>query len=328
MMWAVMGIGMLIQTIQGASQVNQQRQALLKQAAVSQQQLQNLRKGHESGLNIKKGSIMGGPSTSIYVEYPQKAHDNLQRMQTGNYSERMGLESQMRKDFGQMKESFFKENHYETNFGAQGKGEVLTDEKGRPKPKQGAESPQHRTARQSFESQQRSQLGAKHGQQTEQFMKSESSKVRSFLGEHAALLGDPVVQGELQKMVVSGKKRALKLQQDQDDERWKIDMPPTTEIQEAVQLGLNDLRQMEQRHVEAEEKSPDHQALIDYQHEFAQVAAREKDKIQDQKQSENFLMDPRKMMAMASAPPKPPRFDEVLPGYLTEQIFQLGIYEA
>ena len=30
MMWAVMGIGMLIQTIQGANQVNQQRQALEK----------------------------------------------------------------------------------------------------------------------------------------------------------------------------------------------------------------------------------------------------------------------------------------------------------
>ncbi len=328
MMWAVMGIGMLIQTIQGASQVNQQRQALLKQAAVNQKQLANLRKGAQSGLNIKKGAIMGGPSTSIYVEYPQKAHDGLQQMQRGNYAERMGLESQMRKDFGQMKDNFFKENHYETNFGSQGKGEVVKDQQGRPKVAKGPETPQHRAARQSFESQQRTQLGAKHSQQTEQFMKSESSKVRSFLGEHAAMLGDPVVQGELQKMVVSGKKRALKIQQDQDDERWKVDMPPTDEVQGAVQLGLNDLRQMEQRHMEAEENSPDHQALLDYQHEFAQVAAREKGKIQTEKQSENFLMDPRKMMAMASAPPKPPRFDEVLPGYLTEQVFQLGIYEA
>lgn len=328
MMWAVMGIGMLIQTIQGANQVNQQRQALLKQQKQTQAQINKLRKGLDSGLKIKKGAIMGGPSTSIYVEYPEQAHKNLHKMQSGNYSERMGLESQMRKDFGQMKDNFFKSNHYETSFGAQGKGEVLTDENGKPKVKQGPESPQHKAVRQNFEAQQRTQLGNKHAAQSEQFMKSEASKAKGFLGENAAMLGDPVVQGELQKMVVTGKKKALKIQQEQDDERWAAEMPPTEEIQGAVQMGLNDLRAMEQRHMEAEENSPDQEALLNYQQEFAQVAAREKDKIAEQKQSENFLMDPRKMMAMASAPPKTQRFDQVLPGYLTEQLFQLGIYEA
>lgn len=328
MMWAVMGIGMLIQTIQGASQANQQRQALMKQQAQTKKQIANLQKGFDSGLNIKRPTLMGRKALNLNINFPQSAHDGLHRLQSGNYAERMGLESSMRKDFSQMKDSFFKDNHYETSFGSQGQADVQTDESGRPKVKQGPESPQHKQARQNFEARQRTELGNKHMAQKDSFLKSEASKVKSFLGENAAVLGDPVVAGELQKMVVTGKKKALKLQQDQDDERWKMDMPPTEEIQNFVQLGLNDLRDMERRHVEAEERSPDHAALLAFEQDFAKLAAKEKEELKVEKASENFLMDPRKIMAMASAPPKPKPFDQVLPGYLTEQVLQLGIYEA
>ena len=88
--------------------------------------------------------------------------------------------------------------------------------------------------------------------------KQEAAKTKSFLADNAALLADAGVQAELQKMIVTSKKKALKLQQDQDDERWKSDMPPTKEIQETVELGLQDLRQMQQQHVESEMQSPDH----------------------------------------------------------------------
>ena len=326
-MWAVQGIGLLINTIQGISQQKQQNAQLQQMAQQNMAAANKLKAGMDKGLNIKPGGIMGGPSTSIYVDYPDKAFDNLHKMQTGNLSEKMGLESNLRKDFGELKNNFFKDNHFKTEFGAQGKGQVLLDDSGKPQVMKGPESADHKAVRESFESQNRLQLANKHAEQLDQFTKAEAEKCKAFLQNKAAHLTDPAVQNELQKMIVEGKKKSLKMQQDHEEERWRADMPPDAEIESQLQLGLSSKREMENRHVEAEEKSPDHQKILDYNMEFAAATAEEKNVINAKKSDDNFLLDPRKMMAMASAPPKQ-RFDEVLPGHLTESLFQLGVYQV
>jgi hypothetical protein len=191
----------------------------------------------------------------------------------------------------------------------------------------GAESADHRAVRESYEADKRLSLANKHADQLDQFTKAEADKCKNFLKDNMANLHDPAVQAELQKMIVAGKKKSLKIQQDHEEERWKSDMPPTEEIQGQVEMGMSSLRDMEKRHVEAEERSPDHQQILDYNQEFAAAAAEEKNVIQAKKSDENFLLDPRKMMGMLTEPPKQ-RFDQVLPGHLTHSLFQLGVYEV
>lgn len=325
MMWAVMGIGMLINTIQGASQVRQQSAQMNQLAQQNMAAANKLKAGMNNGLNLKGGGIMGGPSMSIHVDYPERAFKSLHDLQTGNLSERMGLESSLRKDFGELKNKFFKDHHYKTEFGAQGKGELVLNDHGKPQVMKGGENGDQRAVREHFEAQNRLALANKHAEQMDAFTKAEAEKCKSFLQNNQAHLTDPGVQSELQKMIVAGKKKSLKLQQEQDDERWKADMPE--EIQGEMQMGLQDLRNMEQRHVESEEKSPAHQEILDYNQEYAAACADQRAALAAKKSDQNFLMDPRKMMAMASAPPQP-RFDEVLPGHLTEQLFQMGIYQV
>ena len=332
MIWAVMGIGMLINTIQGAKvrgQMAKQNQALQQQFNQVKQEMARTSKSLKGGLdNFKSDRIGKSADLSIHVEYPEQSYKNLNNLQKNNLKQQMGKESQMRQDFNKVKEDFFKKNHYETEFGSQGKGRLLTDKNGKPKVRQGPESSQHQMVRQHHESSQRLKLANKHGQQMDSLTKQEAAKTKTFLGDNAALLADAGVQAELQKMIVTSKKKALKLQQDQDDERWKSDMPPTKEIQEAVELGLQDLRQMQQQHVESEMQSPDHQAILDYEKEFAAAVAEEKNRLASERSDDNFLMDPRRMMARAKSGPPKQRFDEVLPGYMTASLFQMGIYEV
>lgn len=332
MMWAVMGIGMLINTIQGAKM---RGQASRRGAALSQQMNQLKAEIDRTGKslsgskdNFKPRSLSRGPSFSIHVDYPDEAYKNLNKMQNKHLGERKKLTGTMRKDLSQMKDDFFKNNHYDTELGAKGEGTVRKGPDGKPRVKVGAESPQHAKARQLFESGQRLKLTNKHNVQMEQLTKQEAGKARRFLSDNASLLGDAGVQQELQKMIVSGKKKALKLQQDQEEERWRTDMPPSKEIQEAVGVGLQEVRQMESRHVAAEENSPDHQILLDFEQQFAAQMADERARAAAMKDEKQFLMDPRKMMQRAKSGPPKKRFDEVLPGYLTASLLQLGIYEA
>lgn len=332
MIWAVMGIGMLINTIQGAkmrSQANQQGAAIQQQMNQLKEEMGRTTDSLKGGLdNFRPRSISQSPSLSIHVDYPEKAYKNLNEMQSKHLQERHQYEGQLRKELGGVKEEFFKKNHYATDFGSQGKTRVTTDGSGKPVVRNGAETPELRSARQNFESTQRLNLANKHGAQLDSLVKQEAGTVRSFLAENAALLGDAGVQQELQKMIVNGKKKALNLQQEHEEELWRSDMPPTGEIQEMVGTKLQGMREMEQRHVQAEEQSVDHQILLDFERDFAANMADERARAAALKDENKFLMDPRKMMLQAKAGPPKKRFDEVLPGYLTESLFQMGIYEA
>lgn len=332
MIWAVMGIGMLINTIQGAkarSQANQQGAAVQQQMNQLKEEMGRTTDSLKGGLdNFRPRSISQSPSLSIHVDYPEKSYKNLNQMQNKHLQERNQTEGQLRKELGGVKDEFFKKNHYATEFGSQGKSKVVTDQSGKPMVKSGPETPELKSARQNFESAQRMNLSQKHGAQMDSLVKQEAGTVRQFLGENAALLGDAGVQQELQKMIVNGKKKSLHLLQDQEEERWRSDMPPTGEIQELVGSNMKGMREMEERHVQAEEKSPDHQILLDFERDFAANMADERARAAAMKDEDKFLMDPRKMMLQAKTGPPQKRFDEVLPGYLTASLFEMGIYQT
>lgn len=326
-MWAVQGIGLLINTIQGIAQKQQQTAQLAKMQAQTMAQAAKLKAGMDKGLNIKGGGIMGGPSTSLYVDFPDKAYNSFHDLQQNNLSERMGLESSMRGDLGKAKDGFFKDSHYKTEFGSQGSGKVVLGADGKPEVMRGAETDAQRAVREGFEAQNRKELANKHASQVDKFTQSEAEKCKNFLRDNISMLNDPGVHSELQKMIVAGKKKSLKLQQDQEEERWRIDMPPTDEIQGQVEMGMSQLRDMGERHLRSEETSPDQAEILQYNQEFARAAAEERGKIEEVKADSNFLLDPRKMMAMATKPEEK-RFDQVLPGHLTESLFQMGVYSV
>lgn len=323
-MWAVMGVGLLINTIQGLTQGNQMRNQI--------QQMQRQTDAMKGNLDLlqRDEPELKSPITFDFKvpDYPEKSFNNLQQMQTQHYGERQNLQQNLQNELGQMKQEFFEENHYATKFGNDGKPEVALDQQGRPQVEKGPENPQQRLAREGFETAKRNELATKHADQRESFTKNETTNVKQFLAQNQGALHDPILQGELQRMVVDSKKKALKLQQDQEDERWKIDLPPTGEILAKADSGLSQLRDMEQRHAQAEEGSEDLQALLDYDRDMAQAMAAEREAARSQKQQDNFLMDPRQMMAAANAQPKNENFSEVLPAYLTNALFDMGIYSV
>ena len=69
------------------------------------------------------------------------------------------------------------------------------------------------------------------------------------------------------------------------------------------------------------------QIILDFEKEFAANMADERARAAVRRDQDKFLMDPMKMMARAKAGPPTRRFDEVLPGYLTASLFEMGIYD-
>ena len=141
-------------------------------------------------------------------------------------------------------------------------------------------------------------------------------------------LDNPYVHGELQKMVVNTKKKSLDLQQQHEDERWRADMPPSEEIAVKLDNGLKTLHDMDREHVQAEEDSPDAKELMEHDQKVAAILYDHKKNAQQEKTEENFTMDPRKMMAMAQQRREPRDVGQALPSYLTNAMYDLGVYSV
>jgi len=129
-------------------------------------------------------------------------------------------------------------------------------------------------------------------------------------------------------MVVATKKRSLDLQQNQEDERWRVDMPPSEEIAAKLDSGLQKLHTMDRDHLAAEENSEDAKALIDHDEKVAGILYDHKKRAQDEKAEDNFALDPRKMMAMAQQRREPKDVGKSLPSYLTNAMYELGVYSV
>lgn len=257
--------------------------------------------------------------------YPEQAHQNLQRMQEEHQMQRNQFGANLRQQVDDMKQEFFANNHYETRPGPDGKPQVALNEHGQPNVQKGPETAEHREARQAFEGDKRAALTQRQTAEKDSFLQDQRQNVQQFLAQNGAALENPAVQAQLQQLIVTTQKKAFQLQQNHEDERWKDDLPPDSEIAATVDNGLAQMRTMEQQQAQAEESSKDMKEMMEHEQTLAAMLGEQKELARSQKEDNSFLQDPRKMMA--SAGQVNPDFSQVLPGYLTNALYNMEIYE-
>lgn len=325
MFWAAIGVGMLINTVGGMVGGGPSRASMQR---THEQSMRSLREtlNDTSKLITSRQQPQVQSRFSFDFEpppFPQKNFENLQQMQQGHAAQRQAQTDAMKNQVAQMKDRFFAENHYETAEGPDGKQHVQTDQEGRPQVAKGPETPQQKLVREEFDAGRRQQLSERQDVQKDAFLGKEKQDVQKFLAQHQDNLTSPQVQAELTRMMLDTQKRAFGLQQQHEDERWKVDLPPSEEMALAIEADLAELRQMEREQAAREEQSPDMLALMQHEQDVAILLGEQKQVAQRQRLEENFLMDPRKAMASASPPVD---FGEVLPSYLSNSLYNMGIY--
>jgi len=326
MMWAVMGVGMLFNAIQGNSQAAQMREMQASQQSEMQKMMKSMQQ-QQQAMNETPFSNMLQIQTGL-PEYPEENFNNLQNMQLGHMDARQAFSEQLDQDLQTAKTAFFQDNHYETQLGEDGRHKVAQNETGQPNVKQGAENQDQKLARLSYEGERKSELNEKQSAQKEQFINKERENFKEFLAQNRERLENPYVHNELQKMVVATKKKSLELQQNQEDERWRVDMPPDEKIAAQLDSGLQKLHQMDQEHVAAEENSEDAKVLMEHDQKVAGILYEHKRNAQQERSEDNFTLDPRKMMAVAQQRKQPRDVGEALPSYLTNALYDLGVYSV
>lgn len=326
MMWAVMGVGMLFNAIQQSSQAAQMREMQQSQQAEMQKMMKQMT-SQQQAMNDTPFQNLLSIQTGL-PEYPQENFANLQDMQMGHMDARANFTAELDKDLQTAKTAFFQDNHYETELGADGRQQVAMNQEGEPQVKFGGENGDQRTTRLAFEGEKKAELKDTHTTQKEQFLSKEKENFKDFLAMNRERLDNPYVHGELQRMVVASKKKSLELQQNQEDERWRADMPPSEEIAVKLDNGLKKLHAMDQEHMQAEENSDDMKALIDHDEKVASILYDHKQRAQQEQSEENLTMDPRKMMAMAQQRREPKDVGKSLPSYLTNAMYELGVYSV
>lgn len=326
MMWAVMGVGMLFNAIQGNSQAAQAREMQASQQAEMQKMMKSMQQ-QQQAMNETPFSNMLQIQTGL-PEYPEENFNNLQNMQLGHMDARQAFSEQLDQDLQTAKTAFFQDNHYETQLGDDGRHKVAQNEQGQPNVKQGAENQDQKLARLSYEGERKSELNEKQSAQKEQFINKERENFKEFLAQNRERLENPYVHNELQKMVVATKKKSLELQQNHEDERWRVDMPPDEKIAAQLDSGLQKLHQMDQEHVAAEENSEDAKVLMEHDQKVAGILYEHKRNAQQERSEDNFTLDPRKMMAVAQQRKQPRDVGEALPSYLTNALYDLGVYSV
>ncbi|MEW6279726.1 MAG: hypothetical protein AB1758_13950 [Candidatus Eremiobacterota bacterium] len=256
--------------------------------------------------------------------FPEQSHKNLQKMQENHQSQRQNFQANLKQKVDDLKQDFFAKQHYQTVPGPDGRPQLAMGENGQPLLEMGPENAEQKEARETWEGQKKSDLNEKQTAQKDNFLKSERQDVQKFLMANATDLGNPAVQAELQRMIVNTQKKAFQLQQNHEDERWKCDLPPDAEIAATVEGGLAQMRTMEQQQQQLEENSPEMKDLMDHEQSVAALLGEQKELARTQKEDDSFLVDPRKAMAARSQPVTD--FAQVLPGYLTNALYNMEIY--
>jgi hypothetical protein len=271
--------------------------------------------GHESPFEGSALLMGRGP------RFPVSAGDRLREMLFAHLAARENFTNELSAKLLDMKEQFFESFHYESTPDQEGKEQVVLDQSGRPQLAHGRENPMQRAARQDYETVLQQAYGDKHAGEKEKFIKEERQQLTNFLQMHKYDLGNPAVQAELQRMILLTQKKALKLQQSQEEESWKLTLP-TEEMYTFVDDEAKKLRDMEEKQREVEDGSQEARELIMYQEELNMMLKEERQKAQSQEKDEVFLKGPGAFLK----PPTAPALSTVLPPYLTEALYNMGIY--
>jgi hypothetical protein len=255
--------------------------------------------------------------------FPEHAAHELTTLQQQNAQERNDLISDTKQELADKKQALFEEHHLETKVTPQGKHEVVVDDQGKPKLQKGPEAPHQREARETFEADTKTQIDEKHATQRQDFVQEQKHEMTQFLQENKPDLGNPAVQGELQKMVMQSHKKALLLGREQDAEHLKAGLY-TADQHETADAGLAALHQLEDKHAQQEDSSPAAQQLLAHHQDTAEVLRQRRDEARQEEQANLFL----KGRPNFAASPANQETDvaKVLPAHLSNALYQLGIY--
>jgi hypothetical protein len=253
--------------------------------------------------------------------FPESSMDRLRNMMCNHSAEREEFGNEMGQKLKNMKDGFFESHSFESVMGQDGKPHVTLDQNGKPNLLAQPENPEARVAREEFENYNKTVLTEKQATEKETFLHDEKQQIQNFLQANRNDLGNPSIQGELQKMLLLTQKKGLKIQQDQEAEHMKIDLP-TEDMKLFVDDETKKLREMEKKHQNVEDASQEARELIMYQEQVNEFIKDEKEKNQFAEKDEVFLKGPQAFLK----PQEPPSLAKVLPPYLTEALYNMGIY--
>lgn len=253
-------------------------------------------------------------------KFPQEAGTKFEQIQQQHEGERMTFLNKMQNDKAKMKEEFFAKNHCETKEGPDGKSKVVT-KNGKPVMQPGKESAPQKSVRLSYEATQKAEMFAKHAGKKQEFVQQQKGQITQFLDGNKFQLHNPGIQGELQKTIADAQKKSIKLQDEHEEEYYKMDLPPVKGMEGKIDKDLEKYREMQAKQMEEQENSPQARELADYQQDLVALLDAKRAEARDRRKSEMFLRDPRKMLA------NPPRQDiaVVLPMNMVAALEQFGI---
>lgn len=321
MMFLNMGVGLLANMI-GQASAQRQSESMAKQFRTTlNQEARTARQQLTDPFGQRQATLDFTPPTA-----PQKATEKLAEQQQTNTEERQSLVASTRDEMREMKDSFFESRHLETEE-RNGKQEVVCREDGKPVVAKGPETKEQRVARETFEADKREQTSTRHEEQRQAFVQGEKEDVQAFLQQNKPDLGNPAVQQELQKMVMQSQKKALDLTRKQLDEDLKLDAYSEEQVA-LVDSKMDDLRQMEERHALEEDNSDEAKELLGYQQDLAEMLRQKREEAKEQNMQEMFLKGPPRFNQSNQATEKETDVAEVLPPYLSNALYNMGIYSV
>jgi hypothetical protein len=252
---------------------------------------------------------------------PGNAGKKFAELVEGNENERTAYLNKFQQKKNEVKEEFFSKNHYKTEADDQGKHRVALRD-GKPTVEQGKEMPEQRSARTNYELTTKAEMFTKHANEKQTLVQEQKQHLMTFLDSNKFQLANPGVQGELSKLVVDSQKKALKMQEDHEEEFYKIDLP-VKEMQAMVDENMLEYRQMKQKHEEIENNSNEAKQLANYQQDLVAFLDAKRAEVREQQKADMFLMDPRKFMKGET---KTPDLASVLPMNLTVALDAFDIH--
>jgi hypothetical protein len=331
MFLAQMGIGALANMVAGAAIRSEYAQ---KDQMLQQQFTHNLEESTKAGqaqLNDPFGAGMQMPTFELAdnaPEFPHQAAAKLQQQQTQNAAQRQELTTQIKDQFADLRQGFFDEHHLEFPGDAEQNAEAPPDERlasnthGQPTVAAGKETPTQQAQREDYETKKQQALESTHQDQRDNFAKDQQQNLQTFLQNNKPDLGNPAVQGELQKAILTSHKKALQLTKEQDAEKLHLGCY-TPEQHEFVDKKLAELGDMEARHAQEEDNSPEAQQLLAHQQALGEFLQRKQEELRSGQLVDNSVW------------PQPVRYNlsnqavdlgDVLPPHLAHALYQMGIY--
>lgn len=321
MFWTALGVGALINTpgntgYRGAAKVRRgprQRMRSLSEA-LTKLSVANWQ-GQASDVELSTEIDLGLPP------FPQHCYDQLAQMQLEHCRVRQTFADELREELYAFKEEYFASHHYQTELAGHAP-RVRQDESGLAQIEEGAETPSQNLARSLYENSCCQTLSITHDSQREQFLRRAGDSFEEALRQGWNELAEPQQQRQLVQLAQRIQSEAFALLQRQDDELWLCDLP-VCGFSNEVKAKLEAFREQEQALASQECDCPQLAELVEYEFAVCGLMRERKMALLEQQLDRAYLLDLRRLSSNVSVQAD---FAEILPGFLTNIIHNMGVY--